>query len=377
MQPGELSPFLSQKFKFWSFVSMFLLVFVHAYNLQISYLQPWTTPGEALTGNSFIQYFLANGILRFRIPMLFIISGYLYALHDSRPYKQRTNKRLRTLLLPYLIWSAFGLLLTYVLEMFPYTRSMISQSHFMQFNNHITLLHQYKWYDWLVRWILIPVPYQLWFIRVLLIYNIAYPWLRNWVSNKKGRWIFFPVAIFLWLTNFGIPFFEGEGLLFFSLGIWMQKTGYNIQSPNKWLKPLPWMLLFVIIAAIKTWLAFKGEAYLGKAIIPVLLFLHKLVVFSGLVAAWFGCDALVKKFMQYQWFVWLSGFSFIIYALHTPLLFYANATLFPLVEHIANYRIAVFMLLPVLIIIFCIATGALLRRVLPKFYSILTGGRGL
>ncbi len=356
---------------------MFLLVFVHSYNLHVNYLQPWTIPGERMTVNSFTQYLFANGLLRFRIPMLFIISGYLYALHDNKPYKQRTNKRLRTLLIPYLIWSAFGLLLTYVLELFPYTKHIIEQTQFMQIDEHRTLLHQYKWYEWLGRWILVPVPFQLWFIRVLLNYNIAYPWLRNWVMNNTGRSIFFPIAILLWLATFGTPFFEGEGLLFFSLGVWMQKTNFDIQSPNKWLKPLPWFVIFIVVAIIKTWLAFNGQAFLGNAVYPVLLVLHKSVVFSGLVAAWFGCDALVKRFMNYHWFVWLSGFSFIIYALHTPILFYVNYSVLPLLEHIANYRILLFITLPFVIIIFCISTGALMRKVVPKFYSILTGGRGL
>jgi len=377
MQAVTLSAFSSQKFKFWSFISMFLLVFVHSYNLHVNYLQPWTIPGERMTVNSFIQYLFANGLLRFRIPMLFIISGYLYALHDSKPYKERTNKRLRTLLLPYLIWSAFGLILTYALELFPYTKNIIEQTQFMQIDDHRTLLHQYKWYEWLGRWILVPVPFQLWFIRVLLIYNIAYPWLRNWVTSKKGGRIFFPIAILLWIATFGTPFFEGEGLLFFSLGVWMQKTGFDIQSPNKWLKPLPWLIAFIVAATTKTWLAFNGQPFLGNAVYPVLLVLHKLVVFSGLVAAWFGCDALVKRCMGYEWFVWLSGFSFIIYALHTPILFYVNQSLLPLLEHIANYRILLFSTLPIAIIIFCISTGALLRKIVPKFYSILTGGRGM
>jgi fucose 4-O-acetylase-like acetyltransferase len=377
MQTTTLSTFSSQKFKFWSFVSMFLLVFVHAYNLQISYLQPWTVPGERMTFTTFTEYFLANGILRFRIPMLFIISGYLYALHDHKSYKERTHKRLRTLLLPYLIWSAFGLLLTYVLELFPYTKHIIEQTQFMQIDEHRTLLHQYKWYEWLGRWILIPVPYQLWFIRVLLMYNIAYPWLRHWVTNKKGRKIFFPIAILLWLATFGTPFFEGEGLLFFSLGIWMQKTNFNIESPNRWLKPVPWFIVFMVATITKTWLAFNGQPLLGNALYPVLALLHKLVVFSGLIAAWFGCDVWVKKCMSFQFFIWLSGFSFIIYALHTPLLFYVNASVMPLLEQYNHYRFLLFLILPIVLIVFCIITGALLRKIVPKFYSILTGGRGM
>jgi len=81
--------------------------------------------------------------------MLFIISGFLYALHDNRPYKQRTKKRLRTLLLPYLIWSAAGFAFTYVLEMFPYTRSIIETSQIVQIDDSRTLLHDYRWYEML------------------------------------------------------------------------------------------------------------------------------------------------------------------------------------------------------------------------------------
>ena len=84
---------------------MVLLVFVHGYNLQDRYLQPWTLPGESLSITSFIEYWLANGLFRFRIPMLFIISGYLYAAHDTTPNKERIGKRFKSLLVPYLVWS--------------------------------------------------------------------------------------------------------------------------------------------------------------------------------------------------------------------------------------------------------------------------------
>src|SRR5689334_19703316 len=121
-----LSSFNSQKFKFWLFVSMLLVVFIHSYNLGMRYLQPWTIVNERLTITAFTEYFLSNAFFRFIIPLLFIISGYLYAMKDDKPYKQRTNKRLRTLLVPYLIWSAAGLLLGYVLELFPAGKTMVA-----------------------------------------------------------------------------------------------------------------------------------------------------------------------------------------------------------------------------------------------------------
>lgn len=92
--------FLSQKFRFYSFVCISLLLYVHGYNLQETYLTPYSVVKEPLTFTAFIEYFLANGALRFRIPLLFIISGYIYALQDNKPYEQRIKTRFITLIIP-------------------------------------------------------------------------------------------------------------------------------------------------------------------------------------------------------------------------------------------------------------------------------------
>ena len=375
--PVKVSVFNSRKFKFWSFLSMFLLVFVHGYNLHERYMQPWTMPGEPFSFTTFIEYFLANGIFRFRIPMLFIISGFLFALHDSRPYGQRTKKRLRTLLLPYLIWSALGFAFTYCLELFPYTREIVSASNIVRIDDTRALLHDYRWYEMLGRWILIPVPYQLWFIRVLLMYNIAYPAIRWCVTHRIAKWIFFSVAILMWLGTMGFVLFEGEGLVFFSLGVWIQKRNFNIDIPKRWLNPLGWGAAFILLAAIKTLLAFFGQPFLGNAIFPVLIILHKLVILSGLIAAWYGCDKLVAWCMERKWFVWLTAFSFMIYAIHAPLVAYAIEALFGVVNQVPYYRLLSFIFLPMVIIAFAVGVGALLRKVWPGLYGVLTGGRGL
>ena len=372
----SVSDFNSKKFRFWSFVSMFLLVFVHGYNLHENYLQPWTIPGETLSFTTFTEYFLANGIFRFRIPMLFIISGFLYALHDYRPYKERTNKRLRTLLLPYLIWSAAGFAFTYALELFPYSREIVTNSHIVQIDDQRMLVHDYNWYEMLVKWILLPIPYQLWFIRVLLIYNVAYPAIRWCIEHRIAKWIFLGIAFLMWLGTMGFVFFEGEGLLFFSLGIWIQKTNFDIDKPNCGLNPLWWGAVFIGLSAIKTLLAFKGQPLLGNAIFPVLIIMHKLVIFSGLIAAWYGCNNLVAWCMQRKWFVWLSAFAFIIYAVHAPLVAFATKAIFAVVSQFQYYRLFTFILLPLIIISVAVMLGALLRKFTPKVYGILTGGRG-
>ena len=97
--------FLSQKFKFYTFVCIALLLFVHGYNLKVSYLSPFSLVDEELTFTTFTEYFIANGLLRFRIPMLFLISGYIFSIQDKRPYGQRIKRRFVTLIIPYLSYS--------------------------------------------------------------------------------------------------------------------------------------------------------------------------------------------------------------------------------------------------------------------------------
>ena len=157
----------------------------------------------------------------------------------------------------------------------------------------------------------------------------------------------------------------------------MQKNSFNIESPSSRLKPAFWGILFVSFAFIKTFLAWKGQQLLGGAVFPILTLMHKMVVLSGLIACWYGLDPMVKWFMRHSWFTWLSAFAFIIYAMHTPLVAYAITPFLTLFEPLPAYHLVTFILLPVIIIIFCITTGFFLRLVLPKIYSILTGGRGL
>jgi fucose 4-O-acetylase-like acetyltransferase len=372
-----LPPFLSNKFRFWSFVSMVLLVFVHGYNLHERFLQPWTTPGEPLTFTSFTEYFLANGILRFRIPMLFIISGFLYSMSDHKPYGERTGKRFRTLFLPYLAWSALGMAFIWILECFAPTRDMVISSEVVRIDQSRVLVHDYHWYEALARWILFPVSYQLWFIRVLFIYNLAYPALRWCVTHRIASKIFFPLVFLMWLGTMNFGLIEGEGMLFFSLGIWIQKKGFAVDRPGRWLRPLPWGLVFLVFAAAKTWLAFRGADLLGHALAPVMTLMHKATVLGGLIACWYGLDVAVRFFMEKRWFVWFSAFSFMIYAMHTPLIAVAINPVFSLVNSLPLYRLGTYFGLSVAVIAFCVAAGALLRAVLPGVYSFLTGGRGL
>ncbi len=375
--PAAITKSISLRFRFWVFACMVLVVFIHAYNLNIRYLQPWTLPREPMTPTTFIEYFISNGITRFAIPLLFAISGYLYALKDDQPYRQRIKKRLRVLLIPYLVWSAAGIVFVYLLELFPYTKAFVASSGIVQISNDRLLLHNYHWYELVARWVVIPVSYQLWFLRVLIIYNLVYPLLRWCILHKTIKWIFFAVLLLLWLDTFGAILVEGEGLLFFSLGIWLQKNNFNIETPPRRLNPFVWGVIFIVVCTLKTWLAFNGQKYSDNTIFPLLAVLHKLTIISGVITAWYGGNRIAVWCMQRKWFLWLSSFSFIIYVMHAPAVAIAINAAFAWLQYIPGYRIIAYLLLPAALIILCIIFGALLRKLLPGLYGFVTGERGL
>ena len=375
---NNLSKPISDKFRWWVFIAIVSVVSLHSYNLQQRFLQPWTTVREKLTPTGFTEYFIANGLLRFLIPMLFAISGYLYTLHDSAPNGRRFRRRIRTLLLPYLAWSTFAMVMTYVMELFPYTRNLVFTSRIAYLDDNRLLLHDYRWYELLRSWLLSTLAYQLWFLRVLLFYNLIYPVLRWCVMHKIVKWVFWVVVGILWVGGFESVLVDGEGLLFFSLGIWLQKTNFNLDTTARSRRnALAWGCLCLVSAATKTWLAFKGHAILGNYVFPTLVLLHKVTIASGVLAAWFGLDGPIRWCMRQKGFVRLSAFSFFIYVFHTPLVAYAINPVLSGLHSLIAFRLLAFILLPLTVIALCIGLGSLFRRMAPGVYHTLTGGRGL
>lgn len=364
--------FLSQKFRFYSFISVALLLFVHGYNLQVTYLTPYSLVREPLTITTFTEYFLANGALRFRIPLLFIISGYIYALQDDKPYEQRVQNRFITLIIPFLIWSAAGLAITWLWQQFPVTAQAVKDAQLDQLGDNRPY-SQIGWGGVLFRWVVRPVSFQLWFIRSLFIYNIIYPLIKWAVLKYPVVW--FSLVFLFWHTIYTQWFIEGPGLFFFSFGVWVCKYSYPIHKKTVWFSHYLSWLFYLGISVIKTFLAFELEPD-NPASSYILYALHDITVAAGILAIWFGGDAIVKWCMSKRWFAWASSFSFIIFALHVPIINYATRLAFIYWYNIPNYRLLTYIVVPVVVLLFCIATGALLRAALPKTYRIITGGRG-
>lgn len=363
---------LSQKFRFFTFICIALLAYVHGYNLKETYLAPYSTVNEPLTFTSFFEYFVANGLLRFRIPMLFIISGYLYAAYDQRPYFQQIKKRLKTLIIPFLLWSAAALLLTFALQQFSYTADIVSTAKLDQLQDNRPYT-EIGWRGMIQRWLSAPVAYQLWFIVSLFIYNLIYPSIRWLVIKIPYIWL--PLTFLSFFLGFQFIYIDGRGLFFFSLGIFLQKKKISIENQPAWFSTGLAFIFFIGFTVIKTFMAFELEPNTIGTSLTLLIF-YQLSVLAGIMAMWFGSDKVIKWCMNKKWFHQASGFSFFLYGMHVPLLPYMMTMAVKELSFLPGYRLLSYIIIPAFVVVLCLSTGRVLKKYLPSFYGILTGGRG-
>lgn len=369
--PATINRFLSQKLRFYTFVSIVLLLWVHGYNLQETYLQPFTTVKESLTFTTFIEYFFANGILRFRIPLLFIISGFIYASKEERSYPKQIGRRARTLLVPYIFWSTVGILITWLWQQYPATAQAVFDAHIDQLGDNRPY-NEIGWHGVLFRWVFAPIAFQVWFILSLFIYDLIYPFIKWVLQHYAAAW--FALTFILSAGEVGFWVFDGRGLFFFSLGIWLVQIRFNVERKPAWLSLYIAWLFFIGFSVIKTFMAFElGD---GKVTFWVLTILHTVSVLCGILAVWFGGDAAVRWCMRKPWFVWATAFSFFIFGLHAPLVIYLSRLLFLYFDYIPDYRLLTYLVAPAITLMFCIGAGALVRAVAPGLYRLSTGGRG-
>lgn len=371
-----MDKYLSAKLRVLSLISIVAVVYIHACTLKFQWsLLPWTPISEPLGANSFIQYFISNGLTRFAVPLFFAISGYLY-FRNLTPtpmgFADKFVKRLRTIGVPYLLWSALGLALTAVLLNLPAMAPALGHWEGrglpgFQVISEIPPTLGAR----LFRLFIKPVPYQLWFMRDLLLYILLSPLI--YIALRRLSWGALLPAFILWFLNRNLRIMEAEGILFFMCGAYL--SIHNIvptRNRTQWL-PLVLGVGWIGILLLKTGFAYQGGPFCTHTI---LIALHKTAILLGLFTIWLGYDLVGEQANANEFLITAAPLTFFIYAAHEPLLnLLSNYALYLL--HISpTTQLTVFLMGPVVAIGLCLLFGAGLRRFTPPAFALLTGGRG-
>jgi len=371
--PAEFDPdrLQSAVIDFVRFPLIIGVLFVHNY---LGYAA--SLPVSTICGNFFSQ---TLGSLT--IPAFFFISGFLFFLHtdnfDSGAYRKKLQSRAKTLLIPYLFWNILSLTVCSFAHHLPKAVHFFSEPDCNAWTGRYLL--QALWalpgdgpsvFNY-------PYAYQFWFIRDLMVMVVLTPIIYFLV--KKCRIRIVALLGILWFSDWWqryLPWLAGHGLgievlFFFTTGAWFAVNRRNfIEDCGKAAK---WAFVLyppVAIADVLTKLPGPGED-------PVHLpFLHYSGILLGIVAS-FALAAHLLKTGKARVNTFLASASFFVFAVHEPLFLTNLRTgIFAVFQPKSDVTLtAVYFLLVMMVAVASLGLYWLLRRYLPRFTRIITGGR--
>ncbi len=273
------------------------------------------------------------------------------------------RRRIQSLFVPYLIWSGLGIVTFLLLQMLPWAQ---------QFNtNPERVISNLTAADLLKRWMLNPIPYQLWFLRDLIVMVAISPVIYVLI-RRFGLCVMLPLggAAILISQHSAIEYRASyeivrvEGLFFFMLGSYLALRGpFNLeyQVPGRRILLVGWFCFL----AVRTYFIVCEREIAG---------LDKVSVGLGVPAVWLNYDFL-ELILASRVSLWLAHFTFFVYAAHYPLIAFLLRLFLHYFGASQGSHLLAFMLLPPLVITVCVCAAVLVRRLASPVYLVLTGGR--
>jgi len=351
---------LSVKFKIISFVLMIMVVFIHSHNIGKNLLAGNTVLKEGYS--SFIQDFFSDGITLVAVPLFFIISGYLFFLGFNGTIKEfiyKYNKRLKTLVVPYLFWSIGVLLLFYVLQFLPEFKTFFGSK----------LIKDYSLNEFLIKIFITPIPLQLWFLRDLILLTLLSPVIYWLIRNI--RILFLLILFFVWFFDLNYIVLESSSLLFFIFGASLSIKKSNILLIDFSKRYYIYAFLWLALVLSKSILLYQdyGHDLLFRVI-------DKSGILVGVLAVWSVYDFLFKnKDLSNHKFYEISSFSFFLYAFHIPILSVIRRGFFTIMGKGELASLFIYFAVPFVTISIGLFLGFRLRSYTPRFYGVITGNR--
>lgn len=310
-----------------------------------------------------LHHIVTDELARTAVPLFFFLSGFLFFYRSDfsfKTYRQKLKKRVRTLLVPYLFWNMLVFLTLLVSQ--PLLSAMTSGKNLP--------ISDYGWLDWLnVFWNHkdgMPVCFQFWFIRDLMVVILFSPLLYYIV--KYGNTLGIILLGGLWTFNLGFDHagFSISAFFFFTFGAWFSIRKHDFTAD---FRPFRWSstLLYLALALLDLWLIInKSTDY------P---YIHNLGILAGIVAVVSWISYGIERNNLHSNKI-LTQSSFFVYAYHgLPALLAVKCWVKFLSPMNEWTMVAGFFVLPFLLVGIGIGIYTVLRKYLPTFTAVITGGR--
>ena len=350
---NSMTQFLSDKLRVLSLISILFVLYIHSgfHSNEI----------EGMIWNYRCQEFISGMLGRCAVPLFYVISGYLFFLKVSDGMKSiyaKIQKRMRTLLVPYIIGCLFFVLFGVIIAITPGISRYVNGSVMPLFNEPLHQIICNIFYD---SGSGTPCAFQLWFLRDLILIVATSPiW---YLLLKHLRWIFV-------ITSFGLTYIQLPFVPFFAL-FWFLLGGQLVQVKNGYGGASLTMLSIVTFLLLSIVQLFMPDMIGWELVnIPIIIL--------GLISVWGIYDMVLGKdfkLSEHRWLATACQFTFFIYLFHEPTLNIVRKLIIVVLgKNEYGYLIA-YLISPWIFTICFVIIGLQFRKYLPKVYNICMGGR--
>lgn len=295
------------------------------------------------------------------VPLFFFFASFLQFSKNDK-YKTLLKKKSKSLFLPYIVWTCITMLLYFIAQSIPRTASF--------FQNPINIVRNWNGFDWLKVFTYhhisesgkFPLVYQFWFLRELIIFIILSPVLKFLCEKFSGLMI----VIISVVALKGIPLLftvSSSALFFYLAGYYCAEYKIDYFKIADKLKIYEYLILLAFAMTFSIICDGKYNFGLITTIISCTFFL-KLSYF------------FVRTEKVYSKLKYLSGFSFFLYAIHTPFL---GSAINKITQRIIPLHgilcLVQFLLAAFLTMIIGTLIGIVLKKICFPLFCLLNGGR--
>ncbi len=374
MGNNSISQETSKRITALRFLLIVFVVFIHNCFTLEGVAENFEQTGEMIVFkptvlSEWIQLFISQGIARCAVPLFFLFAAFLQAKKNDK-YSVLLKKRAKSLLIPYFIWLGLYFLYPHFAK---YLISIIKPALLKHPNDIFThwtaldWLHKFFGYETGTRkdgdLSLPQLAVQFWFVRDLLILTVLSPFIKAFI--KRFPLFFFALISVLYLLPVQIYFVRMQALFFYACGLYWGMFNFNLFEKADKISFAESIALF-LISFIATYLFFDNTSsmYWIMVLASCLLFLKisKLIINNE------------KTFNIATYF---SGFSFFLFAIHLPVLNSIHTKLWLHFLPMTNgfFCLAEYFGVAFLNIALGTLIGIALKKLCPRLFAILTGGR--
>ncbi len=256
----------SQSLDLLRFPLAVVVLAIHTFNTSGLTIQGTSVAVDGLPFFLEVNHFI-DGFLRGQsVPIYFFISGYVFFLGvklTKEKYAQKLRNRVKTLLIPYLIWNIIAVLYSLV-RVIPCLSFLFPNAQKWQWNISLSSVLGVFWdnshgilgnptasVDASTSLSTYPADFPLWFVRDLMIVVLCTP-LMYWLLKRTRYYVVLLLGV-LWFTlgycNLGHAHQLLTAFFFFSWGAYMSVNAKDMMHEfNRFFKPS--MVLYPLLALL-------------------------------------------------------------------------------------------------------------------------------